>query len=53
MYLGVPCVDNLKERTGKEWANLFATETIIIQKVATRVFAGLKKEGGLDPMPLS
>ena len=28
---------------------LFAAETIITQRVATRVFAGLKKEGELDP----
>jgi len=47
--LGVTCVEHLKECTDEEWANLFAAEIIITHRVATRVFAGLKNEGELDP----
>ena len=33
MILGVTCVKHLKECTDKEWANLFAAETIITLRV--------------------
>ena len=47
--LGVTCVEHLKECTDEEWANLFAADTIITQRVAARVIAGLKNKGKLDP----
>ena len=47
--LGATCVEHLKECTNKEWANLFVTETTITRRLATRVFAALKKEQGIDP----
>jgi hypothetical protein len=47
--LGVTCVEHLKECTDEEWDNLFLEETVITRRVATRVFAGLKNDGELDP----
>ena len=49
MTLDVTCVEHLKECTDEEWDNLFLEETVITRRVATRVFAGLKNDGELDP----
>ena len=49
LTLGVTCVEHLKECTDKEWTNLFVLETTITRRVATRVFAALKKEGEFNP----
>ena len=49
LALGVNCVEHLKECTEDEWMDLFRTEIPIMRRVAARVFAALKSEGGLDP----
>ena len=44
--LGVTCVEHLKECMVEEWNNLFFEDTVITERVATRVFARLKNEEG-------
>ena len=46
--LGVNCVEHLKECTQEEWIEMFALQLVITRRVAARVFASLKSEGGLD-----
>ena len=43
------CIEHLKGYTDKELAALFAADTIITKRMASRVFVALKKEGEFDP----
>lgn len=45
----VKCVEHLKLLTDDEWDGLFIGSSIIVQRLAKKVFAALKESGDVDP----